>query len=91
MLRTDFLKRRPLISRAAYHGIVLALWLYTFTWVVAFMALVRYAERMHWLILGAFALVLLLGTPSLRDLVKSYDGYKESWDEYNRAGKSEVP
>lgn len=90
MVRMDFLKARPLLSRATYYGVLLALWLYTLAWIVAFMALIRYAAHVNWLVLGAFAVVLLLGTPSIRDLVKTYARYKESWNEYHRASSSEL-
>ena len=89
MVKTDFLKARPLLPSITYYGVILGFWLYTFAWVMAFVALFRYSEQIHWLILAAFAVILFLGVPSLRDLVRSYDVYKQEWEEFNRARDSE--
>lgn len=69
-----------LLSRKAYYTVNVASWCYAIAWLVSLCFLWYYWEIPLW---GKIALnfTLIMFTPALRDLAKSYGQYKREWEQ----------
>ncbi len=68
--------KKALISRRKYLIILTACWIYTFIWITA-LILIWYFWNVPVLYKLLVNGILILGTPAITDLTKSYEKYKE--------------
>jgi membrane protein implicated in regulation of membrane protease activity len=78
-------KRIPL-SRKKYRLIMIALWLYTAMWILI-LIFMHYWGVSYWIKLPIYFL-LIVGTPSLSDLIKPYERYEKEWQMQQEAARN---
>ena len=78
------LRAKKLLSRRQYDQRLLLLWALAAIWVMGSIALVMYWNVVPWQMKALAVILLILGTPALSDMFRSYARYTEKWEFDNR-------
>ena len=74
----DWKKTEPM-SRPKYWIINIVLWLYTILW-FSVLIFIWYGWDVSFWYKFVVTIILVIGTPTLSDLIKSYEKYKKEWE-----------
>ncbi len=72
-------KKTEPLSKSKYWIINIILWLYTILWFSA-LIFTWYSWDVSFLYKFVVTAILVIGTPTLSDLIKSYGKYKDEWE-----------
>lgn len=78
------LRGKKLLSRQQYNQWLLLLWIIAAIWVMGSIALATYWNVLPWQMKVLAVVILVLGTPALSDMFRSYARYREKWELENR-------
>jgi len=73
-----FTMSKSLLSKKVYYAFNILAWCYSIAWLSCLLFVWYYWETTLWIKI-ALNLVLIVVTPSLSDLTKSYGQYKKEW------------
>lgn len=83
-----FNKRKESLSRKQYWLRNAIWWIYTIIWLIILFSIWYFWNTTFWYKL-IVNFILILGTPALSDLFKSYDKYKKEWDTKYKNGDAD--
>ena len=89
-LLLPFFKRKGLLNRKQYWTSIIICWVYTVSWIIILFSIWYFWDAGLWYKL-IVNFILILFTPALSDLFKTYEKYKIEWEEkYSKRDADDV-
>lgn len=77
------LRTTKLLTSQQYWRRLTLLWVYSLAWIAGIAALATYWRKLPWPVSLILAIILMLGTPALSDMLRSYAQYRQKWERDN--------